>query len=146
MTKSNSHAVQLDKGRLPSFRSLRGSSFYDQRRGTEDVPGQNSARKSLVAIPESTQSEASRKRGAIDRLPDYVWYFVMIHLDLPFILTRLMCVSAEKRQFFSSINSALFDVFLRGYGLCQKLRRSDLPGKIQLIPFLTKLERNMVRA
>ena len=80
------------------------------------------------------------------KLHNYVWYFIMSYLDLPFILTKLMSLSTDKRELFQSLNSALFDVFLRGYGLCMKLRRSELPGKLQLYTFLTKLERNMVRA
>lgn len=70
----------------------------------------------------------------------------MSYLDLPFILTRLMSLSTDKRMLFQSLNSALFDVFLRGYGLCVKLRRSELPGKLNLYTFLTKLEQNMVQA
>lgn len=70
----------------------------------------------------------------------------MIHMDLPFILTKLMSISSEKREFFKNLNSALFDCFLRTYGLFQKLRRTELAGRIDLVPFLIKLERNMVRA
>ena len=70
----------------------------------------------------------------------------MQHLDLKFVLTRLMRLSVKTREFFVSLNSALFDTFIRSYGLCKLLRRTDLPGRIQLIPFLSKLERNMVRA
>ena len=80
------------------------------------------------------------------KLHNYVWYFIMSYLDLPFILTRLMSLSTDKRMLFQSLNSALFDVFLRGYGLCVKLRRSELPGKLNLYTFLTKLEQNMVQA
>ena len=79
-------------------------------------------------------------------LHNYVWYHIMCYLDLPFILSKLMCLSTEKRELFQSLNSALFDVFLRGYGLCSKLRRSELPGKLPLHTFLNTLERNMVQA
>ena len=79
-------------------------------------------------------------------IPNYVWYYIMVHLDIPFILTRLMSVSSERREFFKTLNSALFDSFLRSYALFVKLRRTELAGKIQLVPFLTQLERNMVRA
>ena len=57
-----------------------------------------------------------------------------------------MSMSSERREFFSSLNSALFDTFLRTYGLFVKLRRTELAGTIPLVSFLTKLERSMVRA
>ena len=74
-------------------------------------------------------------------IPPYVWFHIMTHLDLKFVLSRLMCLDIKTREFFMSLNSALFDMFTCQYGLSSKLRRTDLPGKIDLIPFLTRLER-----
>ena len=91
-----------------------------------------------------TQKSQSVNKAIV--IPDFVWYHIMVHLDLSFILTKLMSMSSEKREFFKSLNSALFDSFLRTYGLFQKLRRTELAGKIELVSFLTKLESNMVRA
>lgn len=80
------------------------------------------------------------------QVPNYVWYIVMVHLDLRCILTSLMCLDVKTREYFRSLNSALFDIFLRNYGLCIKLRRTDIPGRIPLLPFLVRLETAMVRA
>ena len=70
----------------------------------------------------------------------------MQHLELKFILTRLMVMSKGTRESLRSLNSALFDIFLRSYGLCMKLRRTDLAGKLNLITLLQNLERNMMKA
>ena len=67
-------------------------------------------------------------------------------MDVRFYLTKLLTLSKKTREFFSSLNSALLDSFIRSYGLCSKLRRSNLAGKLSLIPFLAKLEQNMIRA
>ena len=67
-------------------------------------------------------------------------------MDLKFILTKLRFMNRRTREYFTSLNSALFDMFIRSYGLSQKIRRSELVGQLNLITFLTKLERNMLRA
>ena len=109
-------------------------------------------RDNLGTIPETQiehRKSNEKKPAAMGKrivVPDYVWYYIMVHLDLPFILTKLMSVSSERREFFTSLNSALFDSFLRTYGLFVKLRRTELAGKIKLVPFLCRLERSMVRA
>jgi len=71
---------------------------------------------------------------------------IIAHLDVRFYLTKLLVLSRKTREFFGSLNSALLDTFIRSYGLCSKLRRSNLAGKLSLIPFLAKLEKNMMRA
>ena len=80
--------------------------------------------KPLGTIPEShgenrlsTPKTAVEFASKLTVLPDYVWYYIMIHMDLPFILTKLMSMSSERREFFKNLNSALFDCFLRTYGL-----------------------------
>ena len=62
-----------------------------------------------------TQKTLSVNKAIV--IPDFVWYHIMVHLDLSFILTKLMSMSSEKREFFKGLNSALFDSFLRTYGL-----------------------------
>ncbi len=79
-------------------------------------------------------------------ISNYAWYFIMIHLDLRFVLSKLRSLDSQTREFISSLNSALFDMFWSSYGMCSKMRRSDLPGRLSLIPFLINLERNMMRA
>jgi len=79
-------------------------------------------------------------------VPGYVWHVILQHMDLKFVLARMMSLSVKTREYFCSLNSTLFDSFISSYGLSRKLRRTDLPGRIQLVPFLTKLEQNMVRA
>lgn len=79
-------------------------------------------------------------------IPGFVWYVILQYMDLTFVLSRMMRLNVRTREYFISLNSALFDSFISSYGLFNKLRRTDLPGRIQLIPFLTKLESIMVRA
>ena len=99
----------------------------------------------LLTIPE--HGLASRAgQGKTVNLPEYVWYHIMAYLDLKFILSRLMRMNTKTRDIFSSLNSAMFDIFLRSYGLCSKIRRSKIPEKLDLIPFLTQLESNMAKA
>ena len=83
----------------------------------------------MLTIPELSL-EASDKARKQRAFPGYVWYAIMQHLDLKFVLTRLMRLSVKTREFFVSLNSALFDTFIRSYGLCKLLRRTDLPGRI----------------
>ena len=71
---------------------------------------------------------------------------IVMHLDIRFCITKLFYLSKKHRTFLGSLNSALLDLFILSYGLNHKLRRSNLAGRLQLIPFLTKLEQKMIRA
>ena len=165
MTKSQSNYERLNKGisqqrSIKTYRNKK-TSFFDVGDIMLDISRyQTLEPKPLGTIPESPQVESINSTPkttenqntkvqtstVICKLPDYVWYYIMIHMDLPIILTKLMSISSERREFFKGLNSALFDCFLRTYGLFAKLRRTELAGKIELVPFLFKLERNMVRA
>jgi hypothetical protein len=99
-----------------------------------------------MTIPENSSGSYVKLLTKKIVIPNYAWFFIMTHLDLRFILTKLRSLNVQTRELFTGLNSALFDMFWRSYGLCSKLRRSELPGKLSLIPFLTNLERNMMRA
>ena len=69
-----------------------------------------------------------------------------MHLDISFFVTKMLALNKETRQYLSSINSALLDLFIRSYGLNHKLRRTNLAGTINLIPFLSELEKKMIKS
>ena len=71
---------------------------------------------------------------------------IVVHLDLKFYLSKMLALDNRSRTFLGSLNSALLDTFIRSYGLCEKVRRSNLAGRQRLIPSLIKLEQNMMRA
>ena len=71
---------------------------------------------------------------------------IIMHVDIRFFLTKMLVLNKKTRQFLSSINSAMLDMFILSYGLNHRLRRTNLAGSAPLITFLSKLEKNMIRA
>ena len=129
----------LDRGdALDSYRAHTLATGRSQRLMVipeNDVsPKSNSVRGRMSHI--SAGGVGGRRPRKVRHIPDFVWYYVMCHVDLRFILTRLMALNKGTHDLLRSLNSALFDIFLRSYGLCFKLRRTELPGKLNLIPFL----------
>lgn len=63
-------------------------------------------------------------------MPSYVWFMIVMHLDLRFYLAKLLVLNKKTRKFLGSLNSALLDLFILSYGLDHKLRRSDMAGRL----------------
>lgn len=98
------------------------SGKYPARFSIPTKPNRLSFSQKLTAIPESAKSSFNDGRSAagINQsivIPDFVWYYIMIHMDLKFILTKLRFMNRRTREYFTSLNSALFDMFIRSYGL-----------------------------
>ena len=149
LERSNTSKVEERIRRFTAPNNRHRNSLYEISSETREQLRRTSLNK-LATISENAtigrQQTAQQSRGKKINIPNYVWHLIMRHFDLRFILVKLMCLNVETREFFISLNSALFDQFIRTYGLIQKLRRTDLLSKLDLIPFLTSLEKNMVRA
>ena len=138
--------VSFDQKRRLTVPKLDRSSSFNLTVSDDLNHARRLSYRNLLTIPENFSKSIKTKVTRKILIPNYAWYFIMIHLDLRFVLTKLRSLDVQTREFLSSLNSALFDMFWSSYGMCSKLRRSDLPGKLSLIPFLINLERNMMRA
>ena len=78
------------------------------------------------------------------KFSNYIWYRILAQLDLKFILTKLRSLDKRTRELFAQPNCKLLSIFIRSYGLCMSLQKSEL--SFELMPFFTKMEQNMIRA